>query len=419
VSRRPRTSPRPAATSESRRTPIGASVGAIPKKPELVEREIPPSWLDRLLAASAELPIEQGPEAVASALVEAIADLLPELALGISMSEGSRDSEGAGWVVRRARQSSSTNLSPRSKRLFPELTHERVLAAPGADVEFRLHIACDDATAVADESVSFRFLKRVMDVLSGALRTTRLVSAKGRESLELKGQIIQSEKLASLGQIAAGVVHELNNPLTSIVGYAEYLKNKAERENRDPNDIERLRRIADAAGRILRFSRDLMTYARPSMERPAPVAVHAVIDQALVFCEHVLDRTDIVVERLFASNIRPVLGVRDQLTQVFVNLFTNACHAMQDGKGRLSIQTELDMKMRTVRVRVSDTGHGIGEGDLRRIFDPFFTTKSEGHGTGLGLSIVRNIVLLHGGVIEVESKLREGTTFRLELPIAP
>jgi signal transduction histidine kinase len=162
-----------------------------------------------------------------------------------------------------------------------------------------------------------------------------------------------------------------------------------------------------------------MTYARPSMERPAPVAVHAVIDQALVFCEHVLDRTDIVVERLFASNIRPVLGVRDQLTQVFVNLFTNACHAMQDGKGRLSIQTELDMKMRAVRVRVSDTGHGIGEGDLRRIFDPFFTTKSEGHGTGLGLSIVRNIVLLHGGVIEVESKLREGTTFRLELPIAP
>jgi two-component system NtrC family sensor kinase len=415
MSRRARTSHGPTSATQPRQGALGAALQPAPKsEPE----EIPALWLDRLLAASCELPIEQGPEAVGAALVEAAADLLPDLALGISMSEGTRESDGAGWIVRRARQSSATNLSPRSKRLFPELTHERVMLVSSGDVEFRLHIACEDPVAVADASATYRFLARVAEVLAGALRTTRLVSAKGRESLELKGQIIQSEKLASLGHIAAGVVHELNNPLTSIVGYAEYLKNKAEREGRDPNDIERLRRIADAAGRILRFSRDLMSYARPSLERPAPVAVHAVIDQALVFCEHVLDRTDIVVERLFASNIRPVLGVRDQLTQVFVNLFTNACHAMHDGTGRLSIQTELDMKARAVRIRVSDTGHGIGDADLKRIFDPFFTTKSEGHGTGLGLSIVRNIVLLHGGTIQVESKVREGTSFRLELPIA-
>jgi signal transduction histidine kinase len=263
------------------------------------------------------------------------------------------------------------------------------------------------------------FVKRVAAVLASALRTTRLVSAKGRESLELRGQIIQSEKLASLGQIAAGVVHELNNPLTSIVGYSDYLRSKAERDHGDPNDIERLRRIGEAAGRILRFSRDLIAYARPSIQPPSPVAIHAVVDQAFVFCEHVIAPASIHVERHFAPDVRPVLGVRDQLTQVFVNLIINACHAMEPRGGTLSIRTELSMQRRTVKVSVTDTGHGIEAESVKRIFDPFFSTKTDGRGTGLGLSIVRNIVLLHGGAIAVDSTVGRGTMFTLELPIAP
>jgi two-component system NtrC family sensor kinase len=113
-----------------------------------------------------------------------------------------------------------------------------------------------------------------------------------------------------------------------------------------------------------------------------------------------------------------VLGVRDQLTQVFVNLFTNACHSMEAQGGKLSVSTEVDAQRRAVKVTVADTGHGIDAENLKRIFDPFFTTKTEGRGTGLGLSIVRNIILLHGGTISVESSPRAGTTFFVELPIA-
>jgi signal transduction histidine kinase len=283
----------------------------------------------------------------------------------------------------------------------------------------RVHVGSDIAGALDDGSSIHVFVLRIAEVLSSALRTTRLVSAKGRESLELKGQIIQSEKLASLGQIAAGVVHELNNPLTSIVGYSDYLRAKAERTSGDPNDIERLRRIGEAAGRILRFSRDLIAYARPSIEPPSPVPIHAIVDQAFVFCEHMLGGASIRVERRFALDVRPVLGVRDQLTQVFVNLFTNACHAMEPKGGTLLVQTEQSLQRRSVKITVADTGHGIAGENLKRIFDPFFSTKTDGRGTGLGLSIVRNIVLLHGGAIAVESSSRKGTSFHVELPLAP
>jgi signal transduction histidine kinase len=379
--------------------------------------EIPAPWLARLLAISCELPIEEGPDAVATALVEAVGAMLPGYAFGLYMRGDAKTS--AGRIIRAAREGSQVGVSPKPDRIFPELDHERALDLRAEHDGIRVHVASDDGASMRDGSAIHFFTKRVAAVLSSALRTTRLVSAKGRESLELKGQIIQSEKLASLGQIAAGVVHELNNPLTSIVGYSDYLRAKAEREHGDPGDIERLRRIGEAAGRILRFSRDLIAYARPSIEPPSPVAIHAVVDQAFVFCEHLMGPASIRVDRQFAPDVRPVLGVRDQLTQVFVNLIINACHAMEPAGGTLTIHTELSMPRRTVKISVTDTGHGIEKGSLKRIFDPFFTTKTDGRGTGLGLSIVRNIIHLHGGAIAVDSSLGQGTVFTLELPIAP
>ncbi len=382
--------------------------------------ELPASWLTKLLTLSCELPIEDGPESVAAAVVEAVGTILPECAFGISLNEPFEPHKPEGGrFLRSAPQGSQVGLSPTPGRLFPEFPHERVVEMAREHEGIRLHIASEDMTTLAEGTTVDQLLRMVSAVLASALRTTRLVSAKGRESLELRGQIIQSEKLASLGQIAAGVVHELNNPLTSIVGYSDYLRAKAERERSDPSDIERLRRIGEAAGRILRFSRDLIAYARPSIEPPSALAIHAVIDQALVFCEHLVSRAAIRVERCYAADARPVLGVRDQLTQVFVNLFTNACHAMEPQGGRLLVETELLVHRRAVKITVADTGCGIDGENLKRIFDPFFTTKIEGRGTGLGLSIVRNIVLLHGGAIGVESTPRKGTIFFLELPIAP
>jgi two-component system, NtrC family, sensor kinase len=365
--------------------------------PRRVATSMPAPWIDQLLAASCDLPIEDGADAVARTLVDLAARILPECRFGFSAGDG---------------------LEVHQKRMFPDSAAERVVTLAANPPGFGIHVASEDASLLRDRSPVIELVERVASVLGGALRTIRLVKAKGRESLELQGQIIQSEKLASLGQIAAGVVHELNNPLTCIVGYSDYLYAKAKREGRDPNDAERLLRINESAGRILRLSRDLIAYARPSLEPPAPTAIHAVIDQALVFCEHLPGRDSVAVERRFGTDVEPVLGVRDQLIQVFVNLLANAYHAMYPKGGTLLIHTELGMRRRAVRVSVVDTGVGIDPKDMGHVFEPFFTTKKDGHGTGLGLSIVRNIVLLHGGNISVESRPGRGTTFLVDLPVA-
>ncbi|HKQ68666.1 MAG TPA: histidine kinase dimerization/phospho-acceptor domain-containing protein, partial [Polyangiaceae bacterium] len=263
--RRPRSRPSTDPSSGPRQRAFGERFDETKTKSRPVGNDIPAGWLSRLLTIACDLPIEDGPEAVTRSLVESLESVLPSYAFGLSMRETmSTEHALAGKVVRTVREGATLDVGPCPERLFPEFCHERVLDMTGEHEGIRLHIASDNEASLRDGTPVLLFLARVADVLASALRTTRLVSSKGRESLELKGQIIQTEKLASLGQIAAGVVHELNNPLTSIVGYSEYLRAKAEKNHGDPNDIERLRRIGDAAGRILRFARDLIAYARPS-----------------------------------------------------------------------------------------------------------------------------------------------------------
>src|SRR5262249_40504395 len=149
------------------------------------------------------------------------------------------------------------------------------------------------------------------------------------------------------------------------------------------------------SSRILRFTRDLVAYARPSSEVPVPIAINNVIEQALAFCEHVLAEHGANVDRIFADALPPVRGMPEQLAQVFVNLFTNACHAMPQTGGRLAVSSVMSAEGRVV-IAVEDNGHGIANEHLTSIFTPFFTTKGDGRGTGLGLSIVRNIMDNHG-----------------------
>ncbi len=179
---------------------------------------------------------------------------------------------------------------------------------------------------------------------------------------ELEDQVIQAEKLATLGQLAAGVVHELNNPLTSISVYSDYLLKKAERAQTDPSDIEKLRRILESADRILNFTRDLVTYARPSSEQPKDINVKDVLDQAVVFCEHVISERGVVVEKKYADDLSPITAVRSQMHQVFINLITNACHAMPQDAGKLLIEAT-SQKDGRVCIRVRDNGSGILRAD--------------------------------------------------------
>jgi PAS domain S-box-containing protein len=242
------------------------------------------------------------------------------------------------------------------------------------------------------------------------------------QRLEL--QILHAEKLATLGQLAAGVLHELNNPLTSITVYSEYLLGKGKRGGADPSDLDTLGRIVESAARMTKFTRDLVTYARPSSETAAKVSMIEVLEQSLGFCEHVLDEAGVLVERSYAQDLAPIEAVRGQLHQIFVNLITNASQAMANDPRRgaidaprpkLSVAVEgksVEGRPDTLVVRISDNGPGIPAENLARIFEPFFTTKGEGKGTGLGLSIVRNLVEQHGGTISVESRTEAGRETR-------
>jgi len=231
----------------------------------------------------------------------------------------------------------------------------------------------------------------------------------------LEEQVAQAEKLATLGQLAAGVVHELNNPLTSISVYSEHLLKKLGDRDLEAKDLEKLRRIRNSVDRILRFTKDLVTYARPSTERPEQIRADEVIEQGLVFCEHVIEDTGVTVSRDYASDAPSIFGVRSQLHQVLINLITNACHAMPEGAGHLSIQTSLE-RPEALTIRLTDNGAGVPPDLQKRIFEPFFTTKEGGKGTGLGLSIVRKLIAQHGGNIALKSELGAGTTFVITLP---
>ncbi|WP_437895057.1 sensor histidine kinase [Sorangium sp. So ce124] len=366
-------------------------------------RDIPLEWVDSLLIASSELDPSASIEQRASTLLGAAAKVLTACGLGVYIP-GATGAQVAVRVSPRARRDDVRDPA----RLLPEFAFERVVAIePGG--RSTMHIAADDA-AYLDSAPVEALVDRLVLTLGASLR-----EARAHESL--RAQVIQAEKLASLGKMAAGVVHELNNPLTSILAYSEYLRRKGERGGFDPSDIERLARINDAADRIRRFSRDLIAYARPSTEKPGAVSLHDIIERALVFCEHLLDQTGVTVERCF-DEIPPVCGVIDPLTQVFVNLFTNAAHAMHERGGCLGIATAMSPEDGYITVTIRDDGHGIEPEHLPRIFDPFFTTKTDGTGTGLGLSIVRNIVASHGGSIRADARAPRGTVFSLDLPIA-
>ncbi len=231
---------------------------------------------------------------------------------------------------------------------------------------------------------------------------------------ELERRVIQAEKLASLGQLAASVVHEINNPMTAVSTYADALWRRSQTSpTADPADVEKYKRIVDNSERVLRFTRDLVSYARPAQEKPEQVDLNGVIEKAVGFCDHVLHKHGVRIERELGS-VGAFLAVRQNLVQVFVNLITNACHATPSG-GCVTVKSGVDGEQ--ALVTVSDTGSGISGAMQARIFEPFFTTKPDGKGTGLGLSIVQGIIENHGGVISVSSEEGRGTTFTIRLPM--
>lgn len=233
----------------------------------------------------------------------------------------------------------------------------------------------------------------------------------------LQQQVIRAERLATLGELAAGVVHELNNPLTSITVYAEYLVRKLEAQGADTADLEKLRRIGASAQRILRFSRDLVQYARPSGKDLEPVDVASVVRQSVSICEHLVERGGVALEVEVDPDLPVIQAIGGQLEQVLINLITNAVHAVESREhGRVVVRARSESPS-TVVLEVGDSGPGISEPDRERIFEPFYTTKADGKGTGLGLPIVRNIIDQHRGEITITTSDLGGAAFRVVLPV--
>ena len=252
--------------------------------------------------------------------------------------------------------------------------------------------------------VSTTPLERTGEVLAIVSDVTR------RRALER--QLMHAEKLASVGILAAGVAHEIGNPLSAVSGYAQLLTkdgvSEAERK-------EFAGAIASQAERINRIIRDLLDYSRPSPYLGQAVEVNQAIEAVLnmFFTSKRLAHHHLDIQRDLARGLPPVRMDRDQLQQVVLNLVMNAAQAMEQG-GKLTISTRRQEGW--VRIEFRDSGPGIPKGNLPLIFDPFFTTKPVGQGTGLGLSICDRIVSAAGGRIEVKSKMGQGTTFAVLLP---
>jgi PAS domain S-box-containing protein len=234
----------------------------------------------------------------------------------------------------------------------------------------------------------------------------------------------RSERMASLGTTLAGVAHELNNPLTAVIGFAQIML----REERSADDRAGLETIHREAARAARIVKDLLTFTRrQEATRPGRVDINAVVEYIVSTRRYSLETRGVRCVMRLAPEMPLVAGDASQLEQVVLNLLVNAEHALSDAleaprsaegdtspRGTIEISSSLDRDL--VVVEVADTGCGIAPDDMTRIWDPFWTTKAEGEGTGLGLSVVHGIVSAHSGSIDVQSTVGAGTTFTLRFP---
>jgi two-component system, NtrC family, sensor kinase len=227
-----------------------------------------------------------------------------------------------------------------------------------------------------------------------------------------KQHIGRSEKLASIGRLAAGLAHEINNPLTGVLTFAHLVRDRQPPGGQDREDLDLVihetQRAAEVVQGLLEFARE-----RPTIM--TAVDVNAVIQRMVRLVENQKEMRKIHIEQDYGADLPEILGDANQLQQVLLNLFLNAAAAMPDG-GILTITTRADPTH--VMIAVADNGCGIKPEHLDKVFDPFFTTKPVGQGTGLGLSVSYGIIEQHAGSIELESEVDIGSTFTIRLPRA-
>ena len=232
----------------------------------------------------------------------------------------------------------------------------------------------------------------------------------------LQQQLIQSEKLSAIGELISGIAHELNNPLTGVMGYSQLLQMRGDLDDRAKDSLVKINNLATRCQRIVQ---NLLSFARKQKPERTLTSVNEILGRTVELRSYELQVNNIELVLELDPQLPRTIADAHQLQQVFLNVITNAEQAMLEtrGRGRLTIRTRNDIAGGRIVVEVTDDGPGIPEQHLTKIFDPFFTTKEVGKGTGLGLSLAYGIIKEHAGNIYARSRLGEGSTFVIELPV--
>ncbi len=297
--------------------------------------------------------------------------------------------------------------------------HKMVLATQQiakGDLSHKLNITSkDEIGALAD---SFNQMTKELKTANEKLiewgkTLEKKVKERTKELTEMQSHLIQSEKLASLGKLAAGIAHEINNPLGGILIYSHLTLEDMEKDN---PQYENLKKIVKETTRCKDIVKGLLEFARPRDPEMILTDINETVEKSLSIMERQALFQNISLRKKYTDDLPKIVADAAQLQQVFMNIIINAAEAM-DGIGTLSIETSLGGNGESIDVEFTDTGHGIREEDKKRLFEPFFTTKQVGKGTGLGLAISYGIIRKHRGTIKVKSQEGKGSTFTVMLPV--
>jgi two-component system sensor histidine kinase HydH len=276
-----------------------------------------------------------------------------------------------------------------------------------ATIEKQINCPVDNDKTVPLEIGASRLQDEDGNVLGGILLFKDLTEIQA-----LRDEIARNQRLATVGRLAAGVAHEIRNPLSSIKGFATYFK---ERYREVPEDLQTAGIMVQEVDRLNRVVSQLLEFARPVTIRPREVSLEKMLRDSLLLIEKQATRKQITIELVEPIPEEVIRLDPDRMSQVLLNLYLNALEAMTN-KGVLTVAARLDPDCRHLAVTVSDNGAGIAAEDLAHVFDPYFTTKSTG--TGLGLAIAHNIVETAGGQISIESEIHQGTAITITWPLA-
>ena len=259
------------------------------------------------------------------------------------------------------------------------------------------------------------FLREERTLINNIAREVALIVERKQieqDKIKLQEQIRHADRLATIGQLSAGVAHELNEPLGSILGFSQLVKKSPELSEQAKQDLEKIMKASLHAREVVK---KLMLFARQMPPQKTQINLNQVVEEGLYFLESRCAKEGIKVKRLLSSDLPEITADPAQLTQVLVNIVVNAIQAMPNG-GNLTIQTNASDQY--VLLIVEYIGAGMSKNVMKQIFLPFFTTKEVGQGTGLGLAVVHGIVTSHGGSINVESEAGQGTRFEIQIPKA-